>query len=47
MNELWNFFALSGKIDDYLKYRESEKQEEENADNGEGPDYQGTDSRGE
>lgn len=45
MNELWNFFALSGKIEDYLKYKENEKQEEAYADNHQGLGNPGADGR--
>ena len=46
MDELWNDFAKSGKVEDYLKYRE-QSQEISNANENKGLDNKGTDYRGE
>ncbi len=43
MDSEWNAFAASGRVEDYLKYRESTK----NANDGKGPDNKRTDNRGE
>ena len=46
MDELWNSFIQTGKIEDYLKYKEQNRKTE-NADENEGLDNKGTDYRGE
>ena len=46
MDELWNIFTQSGKIEDYLNYRK-QTEEKDNADEDKGLNYQGTDYRGE
>ena len=45
MQDLWNVFTQSGKIEDYLKYKEAEQQEGTNANDGERFNYQRTDDR--
>ncbi len=47
MNELWNVFAQSGRVEDYLKYKEKETQELKDANYCQGLDNKGTDNRGE
>ena len=49
MNELWNIFTQSGKVEDYLIYKQKEDKTQEvpNADNGQRLDNKGTDDRGE
>ena len=46
MDELWNIFEQTGKVEDYLNYRKR-TEENSNADKDKGLDYQGTDYRGE
>ncbi len=46
MDELWNSFTQSGKVEDYLKYREQNR-ETKNANENEGLDNKRTDYRGE
>ena len=47
MDDLWQAFAKSGSIEDYLKYKENDVRELKNADDSKGLNYQGTDYRGE
>jgi len=53
MDEYWNKFLQSGKVDDYIKYVNNyfntvnNKQVEDNATNSQGLDNTGTDYRGE
>ena len=46
MDELWESFTQTGKIEDYLKYKEQNR-EIKNADENKGLDNKGTDYRGE
>lgn len=46
MDELWLRFTQTGKVDDYLKYKNVTK-DNGNADENQGLDYKGTDYRGE
>ena len=46
MDDLWKAFTLTGKVDDYLKYKKS-NQETENANENQGLDNKRTDYRGE
>ena len=51
MDDLWNAFVLSGKVEDYLKYKQSSSQstdcELKNENYNKGNSNQGTNSGGE
>lgn len=47
MNELWTNFTKSGRVEDYLRYKQQEARELKNADNSQGLDNKRTDYRGE
>lgn len=49
VNDLWNRFVKSGRVEDYLKYKfdENKKADITNADNNQGLNNQGTEYRGE
>lgn len=48
MNDLWQQFTLSGRVDDYLKYKENQQIEGlniNNENNNQGINYQRADDR--